>query len=100
MAQETVLAQLIPDTTLGTESSVVAPQGGQIFQIEGGAERGSNLFHSFESFSIETGQGVYFANPPAIENILTRVTGGNVSDIDGTLGVLGEANLFLLNPMG
>ena len=94
------MAQLVPDSTLGTDNSEVIPLGGQSFQIEGGAKSGSNLFHSFESFSIETGQGVYFANPVAIENILTRVTGGNISDIDGTLGVLGNANLFLLNPNG
>jgi filamentous hemagglutinin family protein len=35
-----------------------------------------------------------------IENILSRVTGGNASQILGRLGVLGDANLFLLNPNG
>ncbi|NEQ15589.1 MAG: filamentous hemagglutinin N-terminal domain-containing protein, partial [Moorea sp. SIO3E2] len=40
------------------------------------------------------------ANPAGIENILSRVTGGNVSNILGTLGVLGNANLFLINPNG
>ncbi|MEO0986678.1 MAG: filamentous hemagglutinin N-terminal domain-containing protein [Cyanobacteria bacterium J06639_14] len=100
MTQKVGTAQLTPDTTLGAENSVVAPQDGQTFQIEGGAERGNNLFHSFETFSIETGQSVYFANPVAVENILTRVTGGTLSDIDGLLGVLGDANLFLLNPNG
>jgi filamentous hemagglutinin family protein len=46
------------------------------------------------------GRGAYFANPTGIENILTRVTGGNASNIFGRLGVLGGANLFLLNPNG
>jgi filamentous hemagglutinin family protein len=46
------------------------------------------------------GRGTYFANPIGIENILTRVTGGNSSNILGKLGVLGGANLFLLNPNG
>jgi filamentous hemagglutinin family protein len=68
--------------------------------IEGGAARGSNLFHSFQEFNVNTGQAVYFANPIEIENILTRVTGGNLSSIDGLLGVDGAANLFLLNPNG
>jgi filamentous hemagglutinin family protein len=45
-------------------------------------------------------QRVYFANPSGIANILSRVTGRDVSDIMGTLGVDGAANLFLLNPNG
>ncbi|BAY50578.1 filamentous hemagglutinin outer membrane protein (plasmid) [Scytonema sp. HK-05] len=45
-------------------------------------------------------RGVYFANPEGIKNILTRVTGTSRSEILGRLGVLGNANLFLLNPNG
>ena len=95
----TVRAQLIPDTTLGAESSLVTPLGVRQL-IEGGATRGSNLFHSFLEFNINQGQQVYFANPDGIDNILTRVTGNNPSQIFGTLGVDGSANLFLLNPQG
>jgi filamentous hemagglutinin family protein len=35
-----------------------------------------------------------------IQNIFSRVTGGNISKIFGTLGVLGNANLYLINPNG
>ncbi|MGQ4650188.1 two-partner secretion domain-containing protein [Lyngbya aestuarii] len=98
------LAQIIPDDTLETESSLITPNveinGLPSDQIEGGAIRGANLFHSFEQFNIEAGRGAYFANPTGIENILSRVTGDNLSDIQGTLGVLGNANLFLINPNG
>ena len=94
-----VEAQTIPDDTLGDESSVVTPQQLRDL-IGGGAVRGENLFHSFSEFSISEGQQVYFANPSNITNILTRVTGGNISEIFGTLGVDGGANLFLLNPNG
>ncbi|NEQ81923.1 MAG: filamentous hemagglutinin N-terminal domain-containing protein, partial [Moorea sp. SIO2I5] len=38
--------------------------------------------------------------PDGITNILTRVTGSTLSQILGTLGVNGSANLFLLNPNG
>ena len=69
-------------------------------RIEGGATRGVNFFHSFREFNVGEGRGAYFANPNGIANIFTRVTGGNPSNILGTLGVQGNANLFLLNPKG
>jgi len=99
-----VQAQLIPDATLGAESSLVTPgvavRGDTADLIEGGAMRGGNLFHSFLEFNIDDGQRVYFANPIGIESILSRITGGNPSAIFGTLGVDGAADLFLLNPNG
>lgn len=94
-----VQAQLIPDTTLGAENSIVTPQGPRDL-IKGGARRGSNLFHSFLEFNVGNQQQVFFANPTGITNILTRVTGNNGSNILGTLGVVGTANLFLINPNG
>lgn len=97
-------AQLIPDQTLGTEASSVSSdalvQGSLAELIEGGAIRGENLFHSFQDFNVDTLQRVYFANPAGIATILTRVTGDNSSLIDGTLGVDGLADLFVLNPNG
>ncbi|HEY9610184.1 filamentous hemagglutinin N-terminal domain-containing protein [Allocoleopsis sp.] len=99
LIQSKVNAQLIPDQTLGIESSRVTSQDSRDF-IDGGAMRGSNLFHSFVEFNVGNQQQVYFANPLGITNILTRVTGHNVSNIFGTLGVEGAANLFLLNPNG
>ncbi len=92
-------AQLIPDTTLGREHSRVIPQGVRDL-IAGGAIRDTTLFHSFLEFNVNKGQQVYFANPNGIANILTRVTGSNISQIEGTLGVNGRANLFLINPQG
>lgn len=97
------IAQIIPDRTLGTENS--RPVSDTINnlpsdRIEGGATRGVNLFHSFREFNIGEGRGAYFTNPNGIANIFTRVTGGNPSNILGTLGVQGNANLFFLNPQG
>ena len=99
-----VLAQITPDESLGTESSVVTPdveiKGETADRIDGGAIRESNLFHSFQEFNVREGQSVYFSSPERIENIFTRVTGNNPSNILGTLGVDGAANLLLLNPNG
>ncbi|MGH2412552.1 MAG: filamentous hemagglutinin N-terminal domain-containing protein, partial [Microcystaceae cyanobacterium] len=96
------LAQLkpVPDDTLGKENSVVTPINSHVDRIDGGARRGANLFHSFREFNIDEGRGAYFTNPAGIENILSRVTGANRSNILGKLGVLGNANLFLINPHG
>ncbi|MEH1938792.1 MAG: filamentous hemagglutinin N-terminal domain-containing protein [Nostoc sp.] len=93
-------AQLTPDNTLGIERSQVIPLNQNNDGIVGGAARGTNLFHSFQDFNVGVGRGVYFANPQGITNIFSRVTGGNSSNIFGNLGVLGNANLFLLNPNG
>ncbi|GAX42645.1 filamentous hemagglutinin outer membrane protein [Tolypothrix sp. NIES-4075] len=101
-------AQITPDNGLGAETSTVVqpnqPINGipinQIDQINGGARRGGNLFHSFGEFNVNAQRAAYFSNPDGVANILTRVTGVNRSNILGTLGVLGNANLFLINPNG
>jgi filamentous hemagglutinin family protein len=98
-----VYAQIIPDRSLGSESSVVITdviKGIDSDRIDGGAIRGSNLFQSFQEFNVREGRGAYFSNPSGIANIFSRVTGGNISQILGTLGVLGNANLYFLNPNG
>ncbi|NEO72241.1 filamentous hemagglutinin N-terminal domain-containing protein [Moorena sp. SIO3H5] len=99
-------AQITPDTTLpAAERSLFDQSSGEVNGkivdlIKGGAIRDINLFHSFLEFNVKDGQRVYFANPAGIENILSRVTGANPSNIFGTLGVDGGANLFLINPNG
>jgi filamentous hemagglutinin family protein len=97
-------AQIVPDNSLGTENSIVSPntqiEGNPATLIEGGAIRNTNLFHSFQEFGIPTDDRIYFANPEGIQNIFTRVTGNNISEIMGTLGVNGNANLFFMNPNG
>lgn len=90
------LAQITSDGTTGS----IVNQNNSRFQIEGGVTRGNTLFHSFEKFSIPTNNQAYFTNPSGINLILSRVTGKGISNINGTLGVEGGADLFLMNPNG
>ena len=92
-----IFAQITPDATLPNPSVV---GGGPTFTITGGTTANTNLFHSFSQFSLINGERADFANSPAIQNILVRVTGGNISSIDGVISAIGNANLFLINPNG
>ncbi len=98
-------SNIVPDDSLGAESSQVVDnfQRLPVEVITGGAQRGINLFHSFREFNVSKGRGAYFFSPNAeIQNILTRVTGRNPSEILGTLGTFGNSqpNFFLINPNG
>ncbi|MEB3294113.1 MAG: filamentous hemagglutinin N-terminal domain-containing protein, partial [Synechococcales bacterium] len=92
------IAQLIADQSLGNQSSQVH-QLETVDTISGGRRSGSALFHSFLDFNVSPGRSVYFQDP-GVSHIFTRVTGNRPSSIQGTLGVLGNANLVLLNPNG
>jgi filamentous hemagglutinin family protein len=92
-------ASLIQVTSDGTVNTQVT-ENGSTAEITGGETRGDNLFHSFQDFSVGTGNEAFFNNADSISNIFSRVTGGNVSDIDGVIRANGSANLFLINPAG
>ena len=88
-------SQIIPAND-GTGTMVNAV--GNQFAITKGTASGQNLFHSFQQFDLPSGRAT-FDVPGGIQNILTRVTGGNASLIQGQLAVNG-ANLYFMNPSG
>lgn len=62
---------------------------------------GENLFHSFERFGLSEGEIANFLSRPEIVNILGRITGGEISFINGMLRITGgNSNLYLMNPAG
>ncbi len=91
-------AQISPDGTLPTNVNQI----NNVFEITGGTQAGSNLFHSFRQFSVPNGSEAFFKNSGNINivNIINRVTGGSVSNIDGLIKENYGANLILINPSG
>ena len=87
-----VAAQIVPDATLQNNSQVQLD--GQTIEMTGGTQNGSDLFHSFEAFSLPTGNTVDFNHALDIENIFSRVTVGSSSNIDVLIQGNGTANFF------
>ena len=92
-------AQVATDGTVGPRVEL----GGPEFDIgaELGRQAGRNLFHSFERFSLSAGESATFSGPDRIQNVISRVTGGERSDIDGTLrSEIAGADFYFINPAG
>jgi len=82
-----------------------AGDGVYVIDSTDGEGSGSNLFHSFSDFNVDSGESAQFTDSTNSNygNVILRVTGGNESVILGQISTdaaLGEANLFLLNPNG
>jgi filamentous hemagglutinin family protein len=106
VARSQVVQSIVPDAMMGNNNSLVDSSINNLNVITGGTVIGNNNFHSFQNFSVPTGQNAYFLTSPSTQNIITRVTGNNSSLIDGTIGVrqndlsFSAANLFFFNPNG
>ena len=78
---------------------------GPDFVIGSGVGRtvGNNLFHSFGQFNVGAGESATFTGPASTGNVISRVTGGQMSSINGLIDsrtFMPSANFFLLNPAG
>jgi len=94
-----VNADIITDGSMGTAQTL----SGSVYQIPQtlGRTVGGNLFHSFSDFSLQQGESATFTGDNALKNVISRVTGGNVSVIDGLLqSTIGTANFYFINPAG
>lgn len=94
-----VPAEVILDGSWGRSDVLQGPH----FDIGAdlGQQVGNNLFHSFQTFNLQQGDIATFSGPNQIKNVISRVTGGTVSTIDGTLrSTLPQADMYFLNPAG
>src|SRR5919197_551399 len=95
-------AQIVPDTSMGS----AVTNAGIAYTISGGTVKGNNLFHSFSQFSVPTAGSAVFDGPASTENVLSRVTGTQISSIDGLISTRGgaspmpSASFWLINPTG
>jgi len=91
--ENVLFAEVSLDGTLGQADILTGPD----FQISAdfGRQSGGNLFHSFLNFNLNTGETAVFSGPESVNNIITRVTGGELSTINGGLiSDIPGANLF------
>jgi filamentous hemagglutinin family protein len=114
-AQAVVSTDITATTTAPLNLGTHVDQVGITTQITGGTRPGggTNLFHSFDSFTLGTDHVAHFMNNMQLQttNIIARVIGGERSTIDGTLRTnnplnaadpmnFGTAHLWLVNPSG
>ncbi|MEO1372995.1 MAG: filamentous hemagglutinin N-terminal domain-containing protein [Cyanobacteria bacterium J06635_10] len=87
------------DDSLGKQQTLTGPNYNIPQSL--GQTAGNNLFHSFGKFNLNSNEAAVFQSADNIQNILSRVTGGNPSSIDGLIRTLGkDVNFFLINPSG
>ncbi len=96
LASKFAVSEILTDGSLGPVLNLTGPD----YQITAdlGQQAGANLFHSFSQFNIDAGESAHFAADASINNIFSRVTGGDPSNINGALSA--DTNLYLMNPAG
>lgn len=79
------LADVVRDGSVGPGVGV-QPTGPNFMVDESmGSLVGPNLLHSFTSFSLSSVQSATFSAVSAVDNVVSRVTGGEASMINGLL---------------
>jgi filamentous hemagglutinin family protein len=92
-------AEVVLDGTLGRSGAL--PGTDYLIGADLGQQHGDNLFHSFQSFNLQSLESATFSGPDSVHNIISRVTGGNPSHINGLLrSTIPNADMYFLNPAG
>lgn len=99
---------VIWDGSTGSSACITAFQclvGSNVLIPESlGTASGGNLFQSFSIFNLDAGESATFTTQNSYENLITRVTGGTLSQINGSIALQPAAgsapNFFFINPAG
>jgi len=85
------------DKTCASVLSGALPCPDYLIDADFGQQHGGNLFHSFQNFNLNSSESAIFSGPNNVQNILSRVTGGNPSNIDGLLrSTIPNADFYFL----
>lgn len=105
-AAVTAQTAITPDVGGARGLGTTVSQAGAVHAIDGGTLAGANLFHSFERFSLGVGDTARWVRGAGdggtVANVINRVTGGEPSQIAGTIDsrALPNANFYFVNPAG
>ncbi|MEE9345627.1 MAG: filamentous hemagglutinin N-terminal domain-containing protein [Methylococcales bacterium] len=92
-------AEVITDGTVGAAQNLAGPKF--VIPQSLGSARGTNLFHSFRNFNIDNTESATFTGANTFKNVISRVTGGQASSINGVLNSqVGQAAFYFINPAG
>jgi len=94
-------AEIITDGSLSPTQNISLNNNEYTIIQDLGKIAGNNLFHSFQEFNLDAGETATFSGNGNIQNVISRVTGGNPSNINGTIrNTIPHANTYLINPSG
>jgi filamentous hemagglutinin family protein len=92
-------AQITTDGTFGSGAKLPGPN--YLIGADLGRQMGGNLFHSFQDFNLSSHESATFSGLNSVQNVISRVTGGNPSNINGLIrSTIPNADMYFLNPYG
>ena len=92
-------AQVVTDGSMGDAITINGPN--YVINQSLGTLAGNNLFHSFLQFNVLQNESAVFRGDSDINNVISRVTGGDPSLIQGFIkSEVGNADFYFINPAG
>ncbi|MCU7836468.1 MAG: filamentous hemagglutinin N-terminal domain-containing protein [gamma proteobacterium symbiont of Taylorina sp.] len=92
-------AEIITDGSTGAKLNIQGPDYSISEQL--GTRAGDNLYHSFQSFNLKSNESAVFTGSNSIKNVISRVTGGDVSTINGLISSqIGYQGFYFINSSG